>query len=96
MEVDLFNSTQQAYIKTKLPFNNYTAAVKMLKQQKSFDYAIERLNAGSINQLETNLAKTNLEVALSKLTQAKYEYLFNSKLLDFYQGKKSNCPINSK
>ena len=88
-EVDLFNSIQQAYIKTKTAINNYTAAVKNVETaQKSYDYAIERLNAGSINQLETNLAKTNLEVALSKLTQAKYEYLFNSKLLDFYQGKK--------
>jgi outer membrane protein len=56
--------------------------------KKSYDYATERLNLGSISQLELNLAKTNLSISASKLIQAKYEYLFNTKLLDFYQGKK--------
>lgn len=88
-EVDLFNTIQQAYIKAQAAIENYKAAQKNYETaQKSYDYAVERLNAGSINQLEVNLAKTNLENALSKFTQSKYEYLFNTKLLDFYQGKK--------
>ncbi|MFM2283726.1 MAG: hypothetical protein RL222_1230, partial [Bacteroidota bacterium] len=55
--------------------------------QKSYDYATERLQAGSIQQLDVNLAKSNLLIALSRLSQSKYEYLFNSKVLDFYEGK---------
>jgi outer membrane protein len=88
-ELDLYNTIQQAYLKASASIENYKAAEKnYLTSKKSYDFAIDRLNAGSINQLEVNLAKTNLFIAESKWTQAKYEYLFNSKLLDFYQGKK--------
>ncbi len=88
-EIDLFNTIQQAYLKAQTAIENFKAAQKnMATATKSYDYAVERLNAGSINQLEVNLSKTNLDNALSKFTQAKYEYLFNTKLLDFYQGKK--------
>ena len=88
-EIDLYNAIQQAYLKAQAAIDNFKAAQKNLETAtKSYDYAIERLNLGSVNQLEVNLAKTNVDNALSKLTQAKYEYLFNTKLLDFYQGKK--------
>lgn len=88
-EVDLYNTIQQAYLKAQAAIDNYRAAEKNYgTASKSYDYAVERLSAGSINQLEVNTAKTNLESAESKLTQAKYEYLFNTKVLDFYQGKK--------
>jgi outer membrane protein len=88
-EIDLYNTIQQAYLKAVASVENYKAAEKNFSTaKKSFDYAVDRLTAGSINQLEVNLAKTNLSNAESKFTQAKYEYLFNSKLLDFYQGKK--------
>ncbi len=88
-ETDLFNNIQQAYIKAQAAIENYKAAQRNFETaKKSYDYALERLAVGSVNQLEVNLAKTNLETAQSKYTQAKYEYLFNTKLLDFYQGKK--------
>lgn len=87
-EIDLYNTIQQAYLKATAAISNYIAAKKNLEtSQKSYDYSIERLNAGSINQLEVNLAKTNLLNAVSRFTQAKYEYLFNAKVLDFYEGK---------
>ena len=88
-EVDLYNTIQQAYLKAKSAIDNFKAAEKnYATSEKSYDYATERLNLGSISQLELNLAKTNLSISASKLIQAKYEYLFNTKLLDFYQGKK--------
>ncbi len=88
-ELDLYNTIMQAYLKAQSSIESYKAAEKnYAASQKSYDYSVERLNLGSINQLEVNLAKTNLSIAESKWTQAKYEYLFNTKLLDFYQGKK--------
>lgn len=54
--------------------------------QKSFNVAEERVKAGLSTQLELNLAKNTLINTQSRLTQSKYEYLFNKKLLDFYQG----------
>lgn len=87
--IDLFNSIQQAHLKSQASIANFKAAEKNYETaKKSYEYAIDRLELGSINQLEVNLAKTNLDNSLSKLTQSKYEYLFNTKLLDFYQGKK--------
>lgn len=87
-ETDLFNTISQAYLKSEAAIDNYKAAKKNYETAKrSYDYAVERLNAGSINQLEVNLAKNNMATAESKLTQAKYEFIFNTKVLDFYQGK---------
>jgi outer membrane protein len=88
-ETDLFNIISQAYLKSQAAIDNFKAAKKNLETaKKSYDYAVERLNVGSINQLEVNLAKNNLASSESKLTQAKYEFVFNTKVLDFYQGKK--------
>lgn len=87
-ETDLFNTISQAYLKSEAAIDNYKAAKKNYETaKKSYDYAVERLNAGSINQLEVNLAKNNMATTESKLTQAKYEFIFNTKVLDFYQGK---------
>ncbi|HUM50403.1 MAG TPA: TolC family protein [Chitinophagales bacterium] len=87
-ETDLFNTISQAYLKSQAAIENFKAAKKNFETaKKSYDYAVERLNAGSINQLEVNLSKNNLASAESKLTQAKYEFVFNTKVLDFYQGK---------
>lgn len=46
-----------------------------------------RLNVGSANQVDYNLAKQNLSLAQANLVQAKYDYLFRVKILDFYQNK---------
>ncbi len=87
-EMDLFNTIQQAYLKAQAAIESFKSAEKNYQtSKKSCTYAEERLSAGSINQLELNLAKNNLLTAASKLTQAKYEYIFNTKVLDFYQGK---------
>jgi outer membrane protein len=87
--LDLYNTIQQAYLKAAAAIVSFKAAQKNVEtSNKSYDYAVERLNAGNVSQLEVNIAKTNVFVAESKLIQAKYEYLFNSKVLDFYQGKR--------
>lgn len=86
--IDLFNKIQKAYLNATAAMDNYTAAnVNFTTAKKSYDFANERFNLGSVNQLQLNMAKSNFDVAISKLTQSKYEYLFYSKLLDFYQGK---------
>lgn len=44
-----------------------------------------RINAGTVNYLEYMLAKTNFDRAKSNLIQAKYEFLLQKKILDFYK-----------
>jgi len=85
---DLNNTIQQAYIKTITSKDNYIAAKKMYESTlKSYQTAEERVKAGLSTQLELNLAKNTLNSSQSKFTQTKYEYIFNRKVLDFYQGK---------
>jgi outer membrane protein len=78
-------------LKATTSAENYKAAIKNVEAAtKSYQFAQERARSGAISQLETNLAQTNLSIAESRLIQAKYEYLFNLKVLDFYRGR----PIN--
>lgn len=85
---DLNNTIQQAYIKTITAKENYFAAKKVYESTlKSYETAAERVSAGLSTQLELNLAKNTLNNSLSRLTQTKYEYIFNRKVLDYYQGK---------
>jgi outer membrane protein len=63
--------------------SNQTAVASM---QEAFRYAEEKFNVGMVNTVEYNTAKTNLSKAESDLLQAKYEFIFRSKILDFYQG----------
>ena len=53
----------------------------------AFSASESRLNAGSINAVEYNIAKTNVDRARASLVQAKYDYVFRIKILDFYQNK---------
>ena len=55
--------------------------------KESFKYTQQRFDVGMINSLDYNTAKNNLVKAESNLLQAKYEYVFKIKVLDYYQGK---------
>jgi len=46
-----------------------------------------RFNNGLLNGTEFNIAKNNLNFAVSSQLQAKYTFIFRRKVLDFYQGK---------
>lgn len=61
------------------------AQVQALEQ--AFQASENRFNAGAINAVDYNIAKTNLDRARASLVQAKYDYVFRTKILDFYQNK---------
>ncbi|MCF8363569.1 MAG: hypothetical protein K9G70_13200 [Prolixibacteraceae bacterium] len=54
--------------------------------QESFRYIEEKYNAGRVNTVEHNDAKAILAIAKSSVLHAKYEFIFRSKILDFYNG----------
>lgn len=66
----------------------YRAAEKSVTAlTTSFNYTQERFNVGIINSFDFNNEKNRLNNAQSELLQAKYNYIFSTKVLDFYQGK---------
>jgi len=68
-------------------FNRYQSSEKaVVSMQEAFRYSEEKFNVGMVNAVEYNTAKTSLLKASSDLLRAKYEFIFRSKILDFYQG----------
>lgn len=55
--------------------------------REAFRSADQRFNLGAANAVDYNIAKTNLDVAESNFIRAKYDYIFKTKILDFYLNK---------
>ena len=67
--------------------NKFTSSGKAVASMvEAFRYSEEKYNVGIVNAVEYNTAKTNLAKAESDLLQAKYEFIFRTKILDFYRG----------
>ena len=54
--------------------------------EESFRYTEQKFNVGMVTPVDYNAAKTQLLNAQSDIAQAKYEYIFKTKVLDFYKG----------
>jgi outer membrane protein len=79
-------------------FNAYYDAVAALKKynatktaltasELAFNNTKTRFDLGVVNSFEFNDSKNKLNLAKSNLNQAKFDYIFKVKILDFYQGK---------
>jgi outer membrane protein len=78
----------QAYINMLNASKSYSAnSVQVNALQRAFEAAESSYSAGASNYVDYNLAKTNLDRALANQIQAKYDYIFKIKILDFYQNK---------
>lgn len=79
---------EQAYTNAIAAFKRYIANQKtVISSKEAFRYTEEKFNVGMINSVEYNQSKNNLSTAQSDLLQAKYEYIFRTKILDFYNGR---------
>jgi outer membrane protein len=54
--------------------------------EEAFRYSEQKFTVGMVNAVDYNQAKTKLLNAQSEMAQAKYEYVFKTKVLDFYKG----------
>ena len=87
-ELQLYENIKQAHLRASTAQSNYNIMLKSLEaSNKSLEYAKERLDRGVLTQIEYTVAKNARDAAQSRVTQAKYEYLFSTKVLDFYMGK---------
>ncbi len=79
---------QRAYADARASLKQYRASVKALESlEESFGYVEQRFNVGMVNSVDYNNAKVNLSRAESDVLRAKFDYIFKTKILDFYQGK---------
>jgi outer membrane protein len=84
----LFKSIQQAYADAIAALNKYKSSQKSVDALKeAFKYSDQKFQVGLVNSVDYDDAKNKLAEAESNLLQAKYEYVFRLKILDFYMGK---------
>lgn len=78
----------QSYTNAKGNAQNYVANLKALESQRmAFETAQKRYDAGLAAAYELQQVRDNLSKTESSTVQAKYNYIFSVKVLDFYQGK---------
>lgn len=83
----VYQSIQQAYSDALAAKKRFDATTRSLSAfTEAFQYAEKRYNAGLINSLEFLTANNNLTRTKVELLQAKYDYIFRLKVLDFYAG----------
>jgi outer membrane protein len=84
----LKNDIQTAIANARSAKLQLEAAERTLAANRVASQNIEkRQSLGAANTLEINTARTNLDNSENDVTQARYNYLFRLKILDFYQGK---------
>lgn len=87
-EQTLFKNIAQAHANAKAALNKYNATkLSVDAAAESFKYAQQKFNAGAISSFDFTTAKNRLFAAESNLLQAKYDYVFKLKVLDYYEGK---------
>jgi outer membrane protein len=83
----LLKEIQQAFADATASLERFRATSKSVSAlEEAFRYAEQKFNVGMLTSLEYNVAKNNLTKARSELLQAKYNYIFNTRILDFYRG----------
>lgn len=87
-KIDLEANIQRAFTDAQAAFKTYEASKKSLESQKlAFNNAQERYNIGVMNVFELEQSRVRFINAQSSLINAKYDFVFKTKILDFYMGK---------
>lgn len=83
----LYKNIQQAYTDAVAALKKFNVSQKAIASaQESFRYTEQKFDLGMLTPVDYNASKTQLLKAQSDMTQAKYEYVFKTKVLDFYKG----------
>jgi len=85
--LDLERNVYTAFTDTKAAKESYEAALQTLEARTlSFNYAKDRYEVGLMNVFDFNQAQTLLVNAQSEVLRTKYDYIFRTKILEFYFG----------
>ena len=87
----LYKNIQQSYTDAVAALKKFNSSIKAVtSSEESFRYTEQKFNVGMVTSVDYNAAKTTLLKAQSDMSQAKYEFVFKTKVLDFYKG----IPLN--
>ncbi len=84
---DVLQNVQKAQFDAESNYEAYLAATEAEKSAKlAVDFAEKSFEAGRTTIYDLNTARNNFANAQGSVAQAKYNYLFSMKLLNFYAG----------
>ncbi len=84
----LYASIQQAYADALAALKKFKATEHALvSMEESFKYTEKKFEVGLVNTVEFNTSKNQLSSTQSDLLQAKYDFIFRIKILNFYRGE---------
>ena len=87
-KLTLQSNIERAFTDARAALKTYLATQKSLVSQKlAFDNAQERYNIGVMNSFDLDQARNRFVNAEASLINAKYDFVFKTKVLDFYAGK---------
>jgi len=87
-KLDLEANIQRAFTDANAALKAYEAAQKSVRAQKlAFQNSQERYNLGTMNTFDLEQSRIQLINAQSRLINAKYDFVFKTKVLDYYLGK---------
>ena len=86
-KVSLKQTIEQSFLDVKTALKSYEAAkISLEAQEEAFKNAQERYNFGAMTQFDFDQVRTRLVNAQATLIRSKYDYVFKTKVLQFYAG----------
>jgi outer membrane protein len=84
----LYASIQQSYADAFAALKKFRASERALvSMAESFKYTEKKFEVGLVNTVDYNTSKNQLTSTQSDLLQAKYDFIFRIKILNFYRGE---------
>ena len=89
VKINLESTIQRAFTDAKAALKVFEAAQLSLKSQEiAFENSQERFSLGALNSFDLEQSRIRLLNALSSSINAKYDFIFKTKVLDYYLGKR--------
>lgn len=84
---EVLQNVQRAQFDAESNYEAYSAALEAERSSKlALDFAEKSFQAGRSSIFDLNIARNNYANAQGSVAQAKYNYIFSMKLLNFYAG----------
>lgn len=86
-KLSLKQTIEQSFLDVRTALKTFEAAtISLGSQNEAFKNAQERYNFGSMTQFDFDQVRTRLVNAQGTLIRSKYDYVFKTKVLQFYSG----------
>ena len=87
-QLQLKQTVDQAYFNMEAALSRIDAVNRQFEAyKKAFDAAEVRFNAGAGTAVDYSIAKNNLDRASINLINVRYDYVFRTRILDYYRGE---------